>query len=186
MTSYKDYTRYRDVARKRLIRMEKAGMPYNMALPTVKELKGMSEAEQERAFDRLVSFIESGPSQSKRREALKVAKRSERRGYPKKYQGYIKGLEKLDQKIDIQDLPGFFAYMDYRFSQGAVAKQYLFDEFVEDYKTLIRKGYKAETIIRDYQKFVGDQMKLQHRKQSMKGWSAKKSFNYWKKFAKKG
>lgn len=183
MADFREYTKYRDIAQKRLKRMEQSGQPFNIHIPTVKEIKmkGLDASDQLKALKR---FVEEGPSQARRREARRIAKREERSGYPSKYQSYVKGLDKLGINIPVKQLPSFFAYMDYRFSQGAVAKQYLFDEFVEDYKKLIRKGYSPETIIADYQQFTADQMALQHRKKSMEGWSAQKSFNYWKKFAK--
>lgn len=182
MADFKEYTKYRDIAQKRLKRMEASGSPFQIHIPTVKEIKmkGLDPLDQ---FKALKKFVEEGPSLAKRREARRIAKREERQGYPKKYQSYVKGLDTMGINIPVKQLPSFFAYMDYRFSQGAVAKQYLFDEFVEDYKKLIKKGYSPETIIADYQKFTADQMALQHRKKSMEGWSSQKSFNYWKKFA---
>ena len=181
MADFKDYTRKRDIAVKRLKRMAEAGSPFQIKIPTVKEIRaeGLDPVKQMQA---LTHFLEEGPSLSRRREARRIAKREERTGFPKKYQAYVKGLDKLNINIPLEELPSFFAYMDYRFSQGAVAGKYVFDEFAEDYKELIEKGYSTEKIIQDYQKFSADQMKLQHRKQSMEGWSARKSFKYWKKF----
>ena len=182
MADFKDFSRKRDIAVKRLKRMEEAGTPFNIRIPTVKEIRAEG-LDLDKQMLALTHFLEEGPSLSRRREARRIAKRSERTGYPKKYQSYVKGLQTLGVDIPINELPAFFNYLDYRFSQGAVAKQYLMDEFVEDYKQLIKKGYSPETIINDYQKFTADQMKLQHRKQSMEGWSSKKSFDYWKKFS---
>ena len=183
MADFSDYSRKRDIAVKRLKRMEEAGSPFNIKIPTVKQIRAEG-LDPEKMMLALTHFLEQGPSQAKRREARRIAKREERTGYGSKYQGYVKGLEKLNVNIPTEQLPDFFNYMDYRFSQGFVPEQYLFDEFVKDYKTLIKKGYTSQQIINDYQKFVANQMKLQHRSQKMKGWSGSKSFRYWKKFTK--
>ena len=197
---YKEYTRMRDIAQKRVKRM---GL--DVHIPTVKELRNDTGDTVVKAFQNLSSFLETGPSLSRRRAAerptyspeeraerrreyqrdyrrRKVAKEYEHEAYPKKYQSYVKGIKRLGVDIPPSKLPGFFAYMDYRFAQGNVSKKYVFDIFVDDYQKMLEKGYKPDQILGDFQKFEADQAALAGRAAEMVGMTAEAAISLWDKF----
>ena len=197
---FKEYTRMRDIAQKRVHRM---GL--DVHIPTVKELRNDTGETVVKAFRDLSTFLESGPSLSRRRAAdrptytpeqkaerrreyqrdyrrRKVAKEHERAAFPKKYQSYVKGVKKLGVDIPPSKLPAFFAYMDYRFAQGNVSKKYVFDIFVDDYQKMLEKGYRPDQILGDFQKFEADQAALADRAAGMTGMSAEAAISLWDKF----
>lgn len=201
---FKEYSRLRDIAVKRLKRLEEKGnSSYTYEFSTVKEVRGMNEQEQSRRFSALSGFLESGPSLSKRRERSKaskeqrakdrkeyqrdyrrrkVAQKYERPGQPKKYQSYLKGLKTMGMDLKPSQLPSFFAYMDYRFSQGNFAKQYVFDQFATNYLELLAEGYKPGQILADYQQFESDQLAISAKADEMKGRPPEEVLAGWRKF----
>lgn len=202
---YKEYTRMRDIAQKRIKRAQAAGVPLNVHVPTVKELKQRGEYARDIAYMQLEQFLSTGFSLERRREAerpnltaeekrerrreqsrdyrrRKVAKQYERPAYPKKYQGYLKGLKTIGVDIPPSKLPAFFAYMDYRFAQGGAAKKYVFDIFVDDYQKMLQKGYNPNQILSDFSKFEADQAALSSRAGDMSGMSYEKAIGLWDKF----
>lgn len=208
---YKEYTKYRDIAQKRIKRAIAAGVPLYIHVPTVKELRQVGEAAQEIELTRLQQFLETGFSLSKRKEKerakindeerkarrrakereyrrMKVARELEREDYPYKYQSYVKGIATLGVNIPPSKLPAFFAYMDYRFSQGKGSKKYVFDIFVDDFQTMLKKGYSANQILTDFKSFEADQAMIAERAGGMLGTSYEKAISLWDRFieSKKG
>ena len=203
---YKEYSRQRDIAVKRLKRLQAKGYDLNVHIPTVKELRASNvKGEPERNFQALSSYLETGVSLKKIKESQrihytqeqisqrkrdyqrdyrrrKVAKKLERANYPKKYQGYLKGLKTLGVDIKPSQLSSFFKYMDYRFAQGNASKKYVFDIFVDDYIQLLSKGYKPDQILADYEQFQADQSALQDRADQMSGYSVEDAIASWDKF----
>ena len=202
---YKEYTKQRDIAQKRIKRMQKAGVQIDVHIPTVKELRAGSVDLREQMGKVLQEFVSTGVSLSRQREKervsyspeqlrerkrqqardyrrRKVAKEYERPAFPKKYQGYLKGLKTLGVDVPPSKLPAFFEYMDYRFAQGNVSKKYVFDIFVDDYTKMLQKGYKPDQILSDFQKFEADQAALSDRAENMIGISAEKAISLWDKF----
>lgn len=224
MIDYKEYTKLRDIAQKRVKRGQAAGANIQVNFPTVKELRKMGEYAREIEMAMLQQFIKTGFSLKRRREIErpklsieekrerrreqskkyrrnKVAKEYAREDYPTKYQEYLSGIETLNKKIkeryknkpdklqqnliDIKpsQLPGFFAYMDYRFSQGSWReKKYVFDSFVDDYKKLLQKGYDPNQIVDDFKKFEKDQALLEDKAGGMSGMNYKKAQELWDQF----
>ena len=202
MADYREYSRKRDIAVKRLKRMG-----IDAHVPTVKELKS-GAFDVESSFRQLSTFLESGPSLKKKREAehrhltqeernerrreyqrqyrrQKVAEKYERPSFPHKYRGYVKGLKKLGVNITPSQLPSFFAYMDYRFAQGNASRKYVFDIFVDDYQALLQKGYKPDQILADYERFQADQVALAERASGMNGYSITQAIESWDRFVTK-
>ena len=201
---FKEYSRLRDIAVKRVKRLAESGVIAGYEFPTVKEVRGMSEQEQSRRFSALSGFLESGPSLSKKRERRtkaskeeraknrreyqrdyrrrKVAQQYEKPGNPKKYQSYLKGLKTMGLNLKPSQLPSFFAYMDYRFSQGNFAKQYVFDQFATNYLELLAEGYKPAQILADYQQFESDQLGISAKADEMEGRSSEEVLKAWRKF----
>ena len=203
MTDYKEYTRLRDIAQKRIKRGQAAGLSIDVHIPTVKELRQRGEGAGEIELLRLQQFIKTGFSLERRRAASrpklteeerkqrkreysreyrrrKVAKEYERPEYPNKYQGYLKGLKTLGVDIPPSKLPAFFAYMDARFAQGSAKdKKYVFDIFVEDFQKILKSGYNPNQILGDFQKFEAQQAELASRAGQMLGTSYAESISRW-------
>lgn len=200
---YKEYSRQRDIAVKRIKRLEASGMKLDVHIPTVKEVRGKAEFEQSRLFSALSGFLEGGMSLSRRRARAKateaeraeqrrqyqrdyrrqkVAEKYERPTVPNKYKGYLKGLKKLGVDLKPSQLPGFFKYMDYRFAQGNASRKYVFDIFVDDYQALLQKGYKPDQILADYEKFEADQIALGERAGGMNGYTVEQAISSWDKY----
>lgn len=202
---YKEYTKQRDIAQKRIKRMQAAGIMIDVHIPTVKELRAGTIDYREQMKNVLTDFVLKGTSLKRRREEeekriyseeelrekqearkkgrryrrQKVAKEYERPAYPKKYQSYLKGIEQLGVDIPPSKLPEFFKYMDYRFAQGNVSKKYVFDIFVDDFVTMLKKGFKADQIVSDFEKFEANQAGVVDRKKKMRGMSLKKALKLW-------
>ena len=165
---FKEYSRLRDIAVKRLKRLEEKGnSSYTYEFPTVKEVRGMSEQEQSRRFSALSGFLESGPSLSKRRERTKaskeerakdrkeyqrdyrrrkVAQEYEKPGHPKKYQSYLKGLKTMGLDLKPSQLP------------------------------------KPAQILADYQQFESDQLGIATKADEMHGRSTEEVLKAWRNF----
>lgn len=201
----KEYTRLRDIAQKRIKRGQEAGYGLDgVRVPTVKELRQRGEAAQQIEFMRLQQFLQTGFSLERRRQASRETlteeqrrerRREQSRDYRrrkktydyepvkgKKYREYLKGVKTMGVDIPPSQLPAFFAYMDYRFAQGAGSKKYVFDIFVDDFKTMIRKGYQPEQILGDFQKFEAEQAEIASRAGSMEGMTAEKAVGLWDEF----
>lgn len=206
MIDFKEYSRRRDIAQKRIKRLEKAGLSVEVQFPTVKEIRAIVDSNfAESMYNELTEFISSGMSLARRREKVreeatpevkkrrakereyrrkKIAKEYDAGRKSKTYQGYLKGLKKLGVDIPPSKLPYFFEYMDYRFAQGNTSKKYVFDIFVDDYQTMLKKGYSPSKIIEDFDLFLSNQMELEGRKKKMSGYSitAKKAISLWDQY----
>lgn len=202
---YKEYSRQRDIAVKRLKRLSAKGQDLGINVPTVKQLRTMPADQSAKMMSALTNFLQTGASLRKQQESRRVhysreeqsarrneyqrkyrrrrkAREYERPEYPHKYEGYVKALETLNVDIKPSQLPSFFAYLDMRFDQGEIGKEYVIDIFVSDYVKLMKKGYKSEDIIPDFEKFVSDQIDLSGRESEMKGYSLGDFLDLWDEF----
>lgn len=203
--NYKEYTRQRDIAQKRIKRLQEAGSRISLHIPTVKELRGMTAEDQLRMGAALSTYLEHGASLYRRRNPLgrpmtveerrerkreqsrlyrrmKVARQQERADQPKKYQSYVKALQTLKVDIPPSALPAFFSYMDYRFSQAKSGFKYVIDIYAKDFEKILSKKYKPDQIMADFQKFEADQAMLADRAGNMAGMSGEAAFDLWDKF----
>lgn len=203
MIDYKEYTKQRDIAVKRIKRLQAKGWSIEYLPQTVKTLRA-NPAIAEMEFMRLNAFLTEGPSLARKQEARRTQltpedKRRRQRYYRRrkvareiekmlpakmagKYQAYVKGLQKLKIDIPPSKLPEFFAYMDYRFAQGRDDQKYLFDIFSNDYIEMLAEGYKPEDIVSDFEQFAVDQAEIMNRKDLMDGIDAETAINLWNKF----
>lgn len=203
---YKEYTKLRDIAQKRIKRGQAAGYGIQAHIPTVKELRSRGEMAGEIELMRLQQFLQTGfslerrraetrpvYSESERRERKrqqnrdyrrrKVAKEYAREDYPTKYQEYLKGLKTMHMDIPPSKLPAFFAYMDYRFAQGGKGdKKYVFDIFVDDFNKMLQKGYDPNQILSDFRQFEADQVALAGRAGEMTGMNYERAQGLWDEF----
>lgn len=182
---YKEYSRMRDIAMKRIDRLQNAGVNIHKNFPKVSKIKSdetLRESKEE-IFDNLRKFLQSGITAGNYRKSQRLAMQSainpERE---KKYTAYLKGLYTLGIHIPPEKLGSFFAYMDYRFSQGVSSYKYAFATFSEDYEELVSKGYRPDQIIDDYQKFVADQDDLRYKSEKRKGVPRTKVRKSWVQF----
>ena len=205
MIDFKEYTKLRDIAQKRVHRAQEAGVPLNIHIPTVKELRAGSDTVAEVTLMQLQQFLKTGYSLSRERERKRpeytpeerrerkrqqqrdyrrnrVAREMERPDHPNKYRSYLKGLKTLGVDIPPSKLPAFFQYMDYRFAQGNNSKKYVFDIFVDDYQKMLQKGYNPNQILFDFQRFEADQAAIADRAGAMHGTSYEKAIGLWVEF----
>lgn len=206
MIDYREYTKFRDIAVKRIKRMSAKGIQADYFPMTVKQLRA-NPAIAEIESIRLSSFLMEGPSLARRQESRRIKKTPEQRrldkqkanreyrrrkvakeleqktpGHEGKYQAYLKGIKTLGVDIPPSKLPAFFQYMDYRFAQGNTAGRYLFDVFLDDYTQMLQKGYKPDQILKDFQKFESDQLSLSARASKMEGIDVDLALDLWTMF----
>ena len=193
---FKEYTRLRDIARKRLERLaEKDPSFANIHIPKVAELKGESPETIERAIKNLETYVAKGASLSRKREAARkgitpgmlrarqrVAREYERGEDGKTYQGYMKGIAKLGINIPPSMVPSFIRYMDYRLAQGKSAFKYAFATIAEDFERIMNRKYKPDDIISDFESFTRDYQRTQKKAQKMEGWTSQKFKNAWDRY----
>lgn len=174
-----EYTRLRDIAQKRLGRLQEAGLaPSGLSFPKLRELK--TEKAKERALAEVQSFIASGtklrdirgtgnviditpkgigPVDRARaeRNARQRAQRARRKevleGLTKEQRSMIKGAKKLGLSIKTADIPAFLEYMEYRFSQYTDSRFYLFSDYAEDFWKA-KKSHKTADIVNDFARFM--------------------------------
>ena len=201
MMDYKEYTRLRDIAEKRIKRAEKAGFDIGQSsFPTVKELRQKGAVEGAAELFKLKHFVEEGSSLSRdhvreysQTESAERSRRYRREriardsaGYDeekqKKYLSYLKAIKTLGVDIPPSKLVEFFAYMDFRFAQGQGSSKYVIDIFVDDYTKMLRKGYKPSRIISDFQLFEADQIALKEKADRWSGMDYVTAAGMWKKF----
>lgn len=206
---YKEYSRQRDIAVKRLKRLSAKGQDLGINVPTVKQLRTMPADQSAKMMRALTDFLETGNSLRKQQRAQQESRRIhysreeesrrrnkyqrtyrrrrkareyERPEYPHKYEGYVKALETLNVDIKPSQLPSFFAYMDMRFDQGEIGKEYVIDVFVNDYVKMLKNGYSPDQIIPDFEKFVSNQIDVAGRESEMKGYSLDDFLDLWDDF----
>lgn len=179
-----EYTRLRDIAQKRLGRLESAGLAVpGLAFPKLRELK--TESERAAALRAVREFVQA-PTKVKEvrqtgqrvmptakgiravdpvREARLQRQREQRArrrealaGLTKNQRGFIKAARTLGMTINTENIPEFLEYMEYRYSQYSDSQNYLIDQYVRDYKAL--KKAKRENIINDFARFRADREAL--------------------------
>lgn len=179
-----EYTRLRDIAQKRLGRLEASGLAVpGLSFPKLRELK--TEAEKKAALKAVREFVQA-PTKVKEvrgtgqivaptpkgiravdpeREARLQRQRERRaqrrellRGLTPNQRGLIKAARTLGMKINTENIPAFLEYMEYRFSQYSDSQYYLIDQYVSDFKAL--KKAKRENVINDFARFRADREAL--------------------------
>lgn len=205
MADFKEYSRKRDIAVKRLKRL---GVEAHV--PTVKEIKS-GKYDIETSFTNLTNFLETGRSRSKIRaeERLSISpeKRREQRNERQRlyrrfkkaeefryseagsetgnYRSILKGANTIGFNMPPAEVPAFLAYMDYRFSQGTGAFAYAFSTFIDEYQELKRKGYSPAQMIGDYEQFVADQGEIRSRYNGMSGMTEEDVKTSWEHFVRR-
>lgn len=198
-----EYTRLRDIAQKRLGRLESAGLAVpGLAFPKLRELE--TEAEKKAALRAVREFVEA-PTKVKEirqtgqkvlltergiravdpeREARLQRRRDTARrrrevlaGLTKEQRSMIKGARKLGITIRTEDIPAFIEYMEYRFSQYSDSQFYLFADYSEDFGK-IKKRHTVREIVNDFKLFQKSYMELHEKKPGM-SYSAQELQSMW-------
>lgn len=179
-----EYTRLRDIAQKRLGRLEASGLAVpGLSFPKLRELK--TESEKAAALRAVREFVQA-PTKVKEvrqtgqrvmptakgiravdpvQEAKRQRQREQRarrrevlRGLTPNQRGLIKAARTLGMTINTENIPAFLEYMEYRFSQYSDSQYYLIDQYVSDFKAL--KKAKRENVINDFARFRADREAL--------------------------
>lgn len=179
-----EYTRLRDIAQKRLGRLEAQGLAVpGLAFPKLRELK--TESEKAAALRAVREFVQA-PTKVKEvrqagqrvmptakgiravdpvREARRQRQRAQRarrrevlEGLTQNQRGLLKAARTLGMTINTENIPAFLEYMEYRFSQYSDSQYYLIDQYVSDFKAL--KKAKKENVINDFARFRADREAL--------------------------
>lgn len=201
-TNYKEYTRLRDIAQKRIGRISEAGLAPRIHIPTVKELKaqGVSAAEATR---RLTEFVSAGTTKrefskatamersaviastqkaikaEKRKAQERAASRAYRerlRNLTKEQKAELKGAKKLGIKIPPRYAEAYSEYMKIRYEMDKDTFKYTKLYATEEFASMIqKKGYDPNQIAKDFQQYLNDRNQLEQSASQMKGYSQKDS-----------
>ena len=233
---YKEYSKLRSIARKRIERASAAGVTEYVKIPTVAEVR--ASANPAEYMSKLREFL-STPKATLRDvrtegisfpkleftpvppltvlspEAKKARRREQkRRSKAKRYVeslakdekqrqyhvAYLKAMETVAKEwrskgVDIGNWLGvlspkkakaFADYMEYRFSQGDYAVQYVIDRFIRDFGELVKREYDFSDIEGDFDAFLLKQKKLKKNKKNTNkyGISEDEVNSLWKNFVK--
>lgn len=198
-----EYTRLRDIAQKRLGRLEASGLAMSgLSFPKLRELK--TEAEKKSALKAVREFVQAptkvkevrqtgqkvlltergirpvDPEREARLQRRRDTARRRRevlRGLTTEQRSMIKGARKLGITIRTEDIPAFIEYMEYRFSQYSDSQFYLFADYSEDYGK-IKKRHTVREIVNDFKLFQQSYMEL-HEKKSVTSYSAQELQSMW-------
>ena len=164
---FKEYTRMRDIAVKR-IRSGVTSGPEALRQLDIYLSSGstVTAARQTGIVPEFKKFVELPP-----KPKLSEAEKKER----KREQGRLYRQRKK--------VRAFVEYMDFRFSQGDFTQRYVIDEFVQDFSKLLSRGYKGSEITDDFNKFLADRKMLDDRASAMEGMSSGEIMAMWSRFA---
>lgn len=186
MVGYAEYTKLRDIARKRSQRLSNKGLAPEINFPTVKELKAQNISVEQaianinrfvnapttvRKFSTLTptekvttilttkNTLQNERRKAKHREASKRY-REKLRNLTKQERGYLKAAHTLGMK-KVKDIQAFGEYIEMRFAQSADQSPYAISDYIDQYKELENKpGYNPKQIEEDYNKFLLDREAL--------------------------
>lgn len=201
-TNYKEYTRLRDIAQKRIGRISEAGLAPRIHIPTVKELKalGVSAAE---ATKRLTEFVSAGTTKKEfarktvserssviastqnaiKKEKRKAQERAASRAYrerlrnlTKEQKAELKGAKKLGIKIPPRYAEAYSEYMKIRYEMDKDTFKYTKLYATEEFSSMVKKkGYDAQQIAQDFKRYLADRQDLEASAANMKGYTQNQS-----------
>lgn len=186
-SKYGEYSRARDIAQKRLERLNTAGyVAGDISFPTVKQLKerGISPGTALRAVEdflnaptKLIDFRKqpaeklsfrqtaSGVQVGERERQMKRARdaryRERVRQLTKDDKRFMKAARRLGLNITPSTAKAFTEYVKYRHAQGIGSVKYWMANIVEDYMEATQNKPKTgEAVLADYQRFLADRADL--------------------------
>ena len=183
-----EYSRLRDIAVKRIARLEKAGLAMpGINIPKVSDLG--DKRSRERAAENLKQFLASGttvreirksggvvapsrkgiadvstPEKIHRREKQKEARARRAEvlsGLTKNQRNMLKGAKTLGIRLPTNQIMAFVEYMEYRFDQISESQFYLFANYAEDFQQIMKKSPSIGDIRADFNRFLADRDSLE-------------------------
>lgn len=186
-SKYGEYSRARDIARKRLERLNTAGyVAGDISFPTVKQLKerGISpgtalraveqflnaptkliefrkQPTEKLAFRQTASGVQLGEREREMKRARDARYRERVRQLTKDDKRFMKAARRLGLNITPSTAKAFTEYVKYRHAQGIGSVKYWMANIVEDYMEATQNKPKTgEAVLADYQRFLADRADL--------------------------
>ena len=184
---YGEYSRARDIAQKRLERLNTAGyVAGDISFPTVKQLKerGISpgtalraveqflnaptkliefrkQPAEKLAFRKTASGVQLGEREREMKRARDARYRERVRQLTKDDKRFMKAARRLGLNITPSTAKAFTEYVKYRHAQGIGSVKYWMANIVEDYMEATQNKPKTgEAVLADYQRFLADREDL--------------------------
>lgn len=206
-SKYASYTRLRDIASKRIKRLEESGLSVGFTFPTVKQIKTQNINLNE-ATARLQLFIES-PTKvreykklpeiervqvekyvKKEREREQHRQRNRRyrereRNLTKRESADLKASRKLGYSVGPSQAAIFSEYLAYRFKYGNENLRYAILNYTEDYKAITKKKkyMTFDEMQKDFEQYVLDRKSMQLDYENMEGISGKQFESMWQEYS---
>lgn len=186
-SKYGDYSRARDIAQKRLERLNTAGyVAGDISFPTVKQLKerGISpgtalravedflnaptklidfrkQPKEKLSFRQTASGVQVGERERQMKRARDARYRERVRQLSKDDKRFMKAARRLGLNITPSTAKAFTEYVKYRHAQGIGSVKYWMANIVEDYMEATQNKPKTgEAVLADYQRFLADRADL--------------------------
>lgn len=206
-SKFSSYTRMRDIASKRIKRLEESGISVGFIFPTVKQIKTQNINLSE-VTARLQTFLESPTkvreykklSESERVSAERYIKkereREQHRQRNQRYRERIRNLtkrEKADLKasktlgysVGPSQAQMFSEYLAYRFKFGDEKKPYRIATYTEEFHALMKnnKYHSFSDMQNDFEGFMLNREQLEERSDSMHGITGSYFESMWQQFS---
>ena len=186
-SKYGEYSRARDIAQKRLERLNTAGyVAGDISFPTVKQLKesGISpgtalravedflnaptklidfrkQPKEKLSFRQTASGVQVGERERQMKRARDARYRERVRQLTKDDKRFMKAARRLGLNITPSTAKAFTEYVKYRHAQGIGSVKYWMANIVEDYMEATQNKPKTgEAVLADYQRFLADRADL--------------------------
>lgn len=206
-SKFSSYTRMRDIASKRIKRLEESGVSVGFTFPTVKQIKTQNINLNE-ATARLQMFLES-PTKVREYKKLPetervqvekyVKKEREREQHRQRNQRYRERLRNLTkrEKSDLKasrtlgysvgpsQAQMFSEYLAYRFKFGDEKKPYAIATYTEEFHALMKKNkyHSFSDMQKDFEGFMLNRQQLEAERDSMHGITGTRFESMWSQFS---
>ena len=203
------YTRLRDIAVKRIGRLEESGISVGISIPTIKQIKD-ENMNMDEAMARLQLFIES-PTRMRDYKKLSETEKLNLEGYFKeehekelhrqrnrRYRerlkelsteemGNLKASRTLGLSVGPLRAKMFHEYLEYRFKYGDETVHYRILRYTEEFKALVsgksRKYHTFDEMKKDFELYMFNRQLLENEAETMKGIPGKQFDDNWKRVA---
>lgn len=201
-SNYKEYTRLRDIAQKRIGRISEAGLAPRIHIPTVKELKAQGVSAVE-ALKRITEFVSAPTTKTAfkkqtpierasiistsqnaiKSEKRRAQKRAANREYRKRIKSLtpeekseLKGAKTLGIKIPPRYAKAYEEYMKVRYEMDKDTFKYTKLYATEEFASVIaKKDYDPNKLADDFRQYLNDRRSLEDSAGKMTGYSQPES-----------
>ena len=206
-SKFSSYTRMRDIASKRIKRLEESGISVGFTFPTVKQIKTQNINLSE-VTARLQTFLESPTkvreykklSDSERVSAERyIKKEREREQHRQRNQRYRERLRNLTkrEKSDLKasrtlgysvgpsQAQMFSEYLAYRFKYGDEKKPYAIATYTEEFHALMKKNkyHSFDDMQKDFEGYMMNRHRMEDEYDNMNGISGAAFESMWSQFS---